>query len=126
LQPGLIVLTAEGVVKLCGLGEPPWLTVPAPADGTESIAGDLSALGRIAAAWANLAPQRKSAKIKPLLTIIERLGAEAAETRYPDAAALLHDLDAIGADLPPNAEAWDRLLHHVREHGTATALRQSA
>jgi chromosome segregation ATPase len=126
LQPGLIVLTAEGLVKLCGLGEPPWLTVPGPADASESIAADLSALGRIAAAWADLAPQRKSAKVKPLLSIIDRLGGETAETRYPDAAALLQDLDAIGADLPPNAEAWDRLLHHVREHSTETAQRQSA
>jgi hypothetical protein len=122
LQPGLIVLTAEGIVKLCGLGEPPWLT-GSTAEAVESIAADLCALGRIATAWTNLAPQRKPAKVKPLLTILERLSTEAG---YPDATALLQDLDAAGADLPPNAEAWDRLLHHVREHTTATVTRQSA
>jgi chromosome segregation ATPase len=126
LQPGLIVLTAEGIVKLCGLGEPPWLNVGILPEAAESVAGDLTALGQIAASWTNLAPQRKPAKIKPLLTILQRLVASEVEARYPAAAALLQDLEAAGADLPPNAEAWDRLLHYVREHDSATALRQSA
>src|SRR5262249_9674952 len=28
LRPGLFLLTGEGTLKLCGLGEPPWLVVP--------------------------------------------------------------------------------------------------
>jgi hypothetical protein len=40
---------------------------------------------------------------------------------------LLADLHNAAGAIPPNAEAWDRLLKYVREHGTAeAALRQSA
>ena len=40
---------------------------------------------------------------------------------------LLDDLQKAAGAIPPNAEAWDRLLKYVREHGTAEALlRQSA
>jgi len=43
------------------------------------------------------------------------------------AADLLHDLESAGADVPANAEAWDRLLRHVRDtlNGEGPAL-QSA
>ena len=35
--------------------------------------------------------------------------------------------DHIGNDIPPNAEAWDRLLKYVRDHETPEALlRQTA
>ena len=42
-------------------------------------------------------------------------------------APLMAELDQAGADVPPNAEAWDRLLRHVRDHAAEEArLRQSA
>jgi hypothetical protein len=35
-------------------------------------------------------------------------------------------LDRAGAEVPPNTEAWDRLLRHVREYLDEGTLRQSA
>jgi hypothetical protein len=62
-----------------------------------------------------------------LLAVVQRLAGEAAEQRYPNSAALLADLDSMGADVPPNAEAWERLLRHVREHAAPeAALRRMA
>ena len=44
-----------------------------------------------------------------------------------DVGELLADLQNAAAAIPPNSEAWDRLLKYVREHGAAEeVLRQSA
>ena len=57
LTASSFVCTPEGVVKLCGLGEPRWLAAPPLPEGFEAdAAGDLRALGRIAAAWAARVP----------------------------------------------------------------------
>jgi hypothetical protein len=129
LHPDLFVLTGEGILKLCGLGEPSWLSgAPGPEPQPFEATVDLADFGRIAANWAALAVRRKAAKPfpEPLQAILQRLHTEAA-VRYPTAAALLEDLDQAGASVPPNAEAWDRLLRHVREHAAEEArLRQSA
>jgi hypothetical protein len=119
------VLTGEGVLKICGLGEPLWLatpeTVAAGSAATEAQpADDLAALGRIASAWAMAPAKRKGTKARPLAeplqTVLRRLGEATPEMHYPSAAALLEDLDRVSGDLPPNPEAWERLLHYVREH----------
>ncbi|MFL5341768.1 MAG: hypothetical protein ACJ8F7_16610 [Gemmataceae bacterium] len=141
-----VVLTAEGVVKVAGLGEPAWLSNAAdPADG---VTADLVALGRLAADWSMLVPRRKTSKPKAfpevLQNIIRRLGAASfngldgndqplrpppfpEDDRYPSVTALLEDLEQAGADLPPNSEAWDRLVKHVGENATeGAALRRTA
>jgi chromosome segregation ATPase len=131
-----VVLTREGVVKLLGLGEPSWLVERTGVDALDEItasedaAGDLAALGRIVGRWAALG-QRGSKKAKSLpqemQAILDRLVATAPEQRYKGAAALLEELDRAGAAFPPNPEAWDRLLRHVREALTPqTQLRLSA
>jgi hypothetical protein len=131
LDDGSLVLTASGVVKLCGLGEPAWLTgKPARGAADSSPADDLRALGRIAASWCLPNGVRKGAKTKPLpeplLSVLHRLTV-ANDTGYATATELLEDLDHIGSDIPPNAEAWDRLLKYVRDHETPEALlRQTA
>jgi chromosome segregation ATPase len=142
LTPESILLTGEGVVKLVGLGEPVWLverTGPYSVDemamtnpkmATEDAGGDLAALGRVVAGWITLG-QRGPKKTKPLANemqaIIDRLSAAVPEQRYASAAALLEDLDRAGGAFPPNPEAWDRLLRHVREALTPqTQLRMSA
>jgi len=99
-------------------------------DGEENAAGDLSALGTIAAEWCAPA-RRKSAKGKPLpeplQTVLDRLCAPDAQRRYAGAAALLEDLEKVAAAVPANPEAWDRLLRHVRDNAMPLAtLRQSA
>jgi hypothetical protein len=141
-----IILTADGTVKLVGFGEPAWLSgSEEPANG---IVADLEALGAIASEWSKLMPQIKRGKPKPLpdslQNIVRRLGAAAfagldradnpilipafdPEERYASATAMLEDLEQAGADLPQNAEAWDRLVKHVTEHATEGAsLRQTA
>ncbi len=134
-----LVLTADGSLKLLGLGEPAWLhNATEPADG---VIADLEALGRLACEWSMLVPRRKSSKPKPLpeeLQNVIRRGFDAndqpllvppfdVEDRYPNAAAMLEDLEQAGADLPPNAEAWDRLVKHVSENATEGAsLRRTA
>jgi len=131
LHASSFVFTREGVLKLCGLGEPRWLAVPAPQeDGEPSVAADLAALGHLAASWAAATPAGKGGKVKPLpdslQAILARFHAEAEEERYTSAAALLEDLDRAGADVPANATAWERFVRQVREESAATALRESA
>jgi hypothetical protein len=128
LQAGHLLLTGEGVVKVCGFGEPPWLAgVPPTAD---EPAADLHALGQVAALWCTPAGKRKGAKAKGLpdglQAVLDRLCAEDPSTRYATAAALLEELDRAGADVPPNAEAWERLLRHVREHAVVGAARRQS
>src|SRR5205807_1032879 len=48
LDASSFVLTGDGLLKLCGLGEPGWLAEnPPPDDINVSAAGDLPALGRV-------------------------------------------------------------------------------
>lgn len=138
LRPESALLTAEGVLKLRGFGEPVWLVEPPEPDDenvshgpiTDDVEGDLAALGSVAADWVS-APRRKGSRAKPLPAslqdILRRLNPEAGDERFVTAAALLEALDHAGADVSPNAEAWDRLVHYVRDHRLEPPpLRQSA
>ena len=131
LHASSFVFAREGVLKLCGLGEPRWLAVPAPQeDGEPSVAGDLVALGHIATSWAAVTPAGKSGKNKglpeSLHTILARLHHENEAKRCTSAATLLEDLDRAGAGVPANAAAWERFVRQVREESADTALRESA
>jgi chromosome segregation ATPase len=145
LQGQNVILTADGTLKLLGFGEPAWLSGTGVGD---SVASDLQALGRLACEWSMLMPSVKRGKARPLpealQNIIRRLGAasfngvDKAEKpvmlfpfdeheRYASVTAMLEELDVAGADLPPNAEAWDRLVKHVSENATeGAALRRTA
>jgi chromosome segregation ATPase len=119
------VFTAEGTLKLCGLGEPRWLAVPPPQeDGEPSAAGDLAALGHIAAGWANGSGRSKPLP-EPLQEVLRRLSALAPDG-YASARELLDDLDRAGAGVPANAAAWERFVRQVREESADAPLRQSA
>jgi hypothetical protein len=123
-----IVLTRLGVLKLVGIGEPPWL---AGMDDAGTIAGDLQALGQLATAWAALAPRRRGNKPpKPLpaalLNVLNRLQPTAADS-FTTAAELLAALEIAGANLPDASDAWDALLEHAAENGSEPiAWRKSA
>ena len=129
LSDSLFLLTADGVLKICGLGEPPWLS-GVQHDEEPTTRDDLRALGKIVSSWCTPTGVRKGAKTKPLpdalVSALYRLAADG-DAGYKDVRELLDDLQNAAAAIPPNGEAWDRLLKYVREHGTAEAiLRQSA
>ncbi len=127
------VLTREGVLKITGLGEPPWLQ-PALATSREpSAEDDLLALGHIALAWMQSAPKRKGKKAFPegLVAILTGLGAETPEgvpiALYPSVTALLEELDRVSAEVPADSGAWEKLVQFVADNATeAPLLRQSA
>jgi len=139
LTPTSYILTRDGVVKLCGLGEPSWLHSKSrkPTDEPVSeptIQDDLRALGRVALEWSLLAPpKKKSGKTsKPLpdelQEIITKLGAEdGSELVYQSVEELLGDLDLAGSTLPGQADAWAKLIEHVNANATdgTSVLRQA-
>src|SRR5437867_7159660 len=61
LQDESLLLTADGILKMCGVGEPTWLTVP-PYAADATPVDDLIALGSIAAGWCSPQTVRKGAK----------------------------------------------------------------
>jgi chromosome segregation ATPase len=144
LQANRILLTADGVVKIAGFGEPDWLVqnskpkVVGP-ENTANSAGaaistmeqDMADLCRIAVAWTAPPPKKKGTRVKPfpkaLRKIVDRLKAEDAESRYPNPAALLDDLALATDHVAHNPEAWDKLLSHIRDQGKdETPMKQSA
>jgi hypothetical protein len=140
LTSDAFVLTAAGVVKVTGFGEPPWLgTGPAPLDPTADA--DLRAFGQVLFGWSQLAGKKKGARTKPfpaeLVAVIRRLEADpeppmadtvAAGQPYASAAELVADLKRVARDTGFSDDAWDKLLRHVAENApdAPAALRQSA
>jgi hypothetical protein len=127
-----LVLTREGVLKITGLGEPPWLH--GSGRHNEPIAeDDLRALGQIVLSWSQLAPKRKGKKGVPdgLLGLLRGLGADTGDSvpsaLFPSMAALLEDIDHVSGEVPADGVAWQKLLEHVAENaGDAALARQSA
>ena len=110
-----LVLTPRGVLKLVGLGEPRWLV---GADETEDTpAGDLLALGQLAASWVatGAKPGKGKALPEPLMVVLDRMQASDPAKRYASAKDLMAALEAAGPSLPVGTTAWDRLLKQTRE-----------
>jgi hypothetical protein len=135
------VLTASGVLKVTGFGEPPWLTTgPAPIETT--TAADLRAFGQVVHGWSQLIIKRKgTAKPKPfpedLLSVIRRLEADpeppmadtvAADRPYSSASELVADLYSIARETSFSDDAWEKLLKHVADHApdAPAGLKRSA
>jgi hypothetical protein len=135
LAPSSFLLTRPGVVKLVGVGEPPWLHA-GRAGHEPTTEDDLKSLGQVALGWMQAGGRRKGVKPKPfppgLLDILRGLGVTPEEGGvplgvYPSAAALLEDLDRAAEQVPADNAAWERLLAHVGENaGDGIVLRQSA
>lgn len=134
LTANSFLLTRAGVVKLVGIGEPPWLH--AGGAGREAtVEDDLRALGQVALGW-YAGGRRKGNKVKPfppgLIDILRSLGVTPEEggvplAVYPTAAALLEDLDRAAAEVPADHGTWDKLLGYVGQNaGDGIVLRQSA
>jgi hypothetical protein len=133
LHAGRILLTEDGELKLCGLGEPDWLFLdPRPAAPLASDAAtDLTALGQIAKRWLDIGPrsrlQRRDAE--PLHAVLDRLLTEDTARRFPTALSLLEDLDRVVAQLGENSVAWEKLVRFVRQRlqpGEVAEQQQSA
>jgi hypothetical protein len=120
------VLSGQGILKLVGLGEPRWLAAAA-VDEVESVAGDLAALGRLAAHWAQLPASGKS-KARPLpdelRALLARLTGEGEP--FASAQALVAELELVTSQVPASTTAWDRLLRAVRDQAAPEGVRQSA
>jgi hypothetical protein len=130
LQAESFVFTGEGILKLCGLGEPRWLSAISSAESEPTMAADLLALGALAGGWAALANAGKKTKAKPfpdtLQTILQHLTTANEDDRFPSATALLDELDRISGDVPANGAAWDRFIKFTRDQSGDAALRESA
>lgn len=145
IRPESVVLTPAGVLKLTGLGDPPWLRhhprFGEPIDGLPpepTPEADLRAVGEVALGWALLAPRRRGSKAKllpdPLADVLRRLGAPIDGDRpagvepFTETAELIDALEAAGAKLPSHVDAWAKLTAHVEEHATDGAFtrRQAA
>src|SRR5262249_39288302 len=131
LQAAQVLLTPEGVLKLCGFSEPPWLTGLADQPVLErDAATDVTDLGHVVAAWAIAPASGTKLRSKPfpasLQNVLDRLTASDPAMRYSRAAQVLEALDAAGAEVPANAAAWERLVQQVGEQATDAALRLSA
>ena len=129
LQPSHFLLTGDGVLKVSGFGEPPWLLLT-PVPFADDAAGDVLGLGVIASQWCAAARRKATrGKVLPdvLQAILDRMCLEDGERRLTSAAAVLEELEKVADALPANPEAWDRLVKHVKDNATPLAtLRQSA
>jgi hypothetical protein len=134
------LLSADGVLKVVGFGEPPWLWAGSPTAQEPSPAADLRALGQAAAGWSQLAATGKGRKkVFPaeLATVLRRLESDfetpmadtmAADPPYASAADLLDDLRRIARETSFSDDAWSKLIRHVADNAPQELppLRQSA
>jgi hypothetical protein len=131
LSPSRIILTSEGLLKLCGFGEPAWLPESPDSQPVDSdAAADVAALCRIAAAWVASSVGPKKTRMKPfptaLQSVLERFSAPSASESYASAAAVLEELDRAGREVPANAAAWERFVRQVHDQAVDAAVRFSA
>jgi hypothetical protein len=129
LTSDAFLLTPDGVLKVTGFGEPPWLASVASSSPETSVAADLRAFGQVLFGWSQLAGKKRVARSKAfpetLWGVIRRLEADAeppmadtvaAAQPYASAAELLADLQRIARETPFSDDAWERLLKHVTDN----------
>jgi chromosome segregation ATPase len=123
------LLTPDGVLKVTGFGEPPWLAAAPPLSPDPSFAADLRAFGQVLFGWSQLAGKKRVAKSKAfpeaLWAVIRRLEADAeppmadtvaAAQPYQSAGELLADFQRIARETPFSDDAWEKLLKHVTDN----------
>jgi hypothetical protein len=131
LEPGSFVLTPSGLIKLVGAGEPSWLTDSQAVEnaGEPSVEMDLAAFGQVVRLWLTAALKRgKKSRQLPegFFTVLERLVSDDPAVRFTSASEVLQVLDEAGADVPPNATAWERFVQQARELHAQQTNRHSA
>jgi serine/threonine protein kinase len=125
LHPSLMMLTADGTLKIGGLGEPFWLAAPETVNGVSDQdlqpPDDISALGHVFQSWLpsadkSLKKPRAKAKCSAIADVVYKMVAKSAKHPYAGASEVLADLERLSANTPPGTEAWEQLLRHVREN----------
>jgi hypothetical protein len=125
-----VLLTADGDVKLTGVGDPPWLSGASAQDATPEA--DLRALGQVAFGWSQLAqPGKRRGRGKgfpeSLTAVVRRLEADpetpmadtaAGAAPYRSAAELAADLRRLAGLFPCPHDAWEALVRQVAGAGT--------
>jgi hypothetical protein len=127
LHAGRLLLTEQGDLKICGLGEPAWLMgMERPAAGLDAMAQDLLALGRIAASWLGRGAGRRLTQrgLEPL----QEMAAKLCRGQFADASTLVEVLRQARGQGDDDGQGWPRLLALVRQRLRAEDVprRQSA
>lgn len=107
------LLTEDGTVKLCSVGEPDWLVEPPPEQIYHHAAEEMAVFGGIINRWSALGGNRGRGFPPALMELIDRCQPDA-ENAILSATELLDQLEMIGDSVPANAEAWDRTLKQIR------------
>jgi chromosome segregation ATPase len=121
------LLTADGVIKLTGVGDPPWLYGSAGMFDPLPDA-DLRALGQVAFLWSQPAAKKRGRPSKglpePLLAVVRRLESDVTNPMgdtasgadpYRSAADLLADLRKLADKYPCPPDAWAELVGDADE-----------
>jgi chromosome segregation ATPase len=124
LSASQCVLTAGGVLKVLGLGEPAWLT-DTPSE-RHSAPIDLADLGQLASYWASASVRRKGSRNKPFPPDLLAIATQMSAGEFASATAVRTALATV--QVPAADDAWERLLDYVVENTTdgPTSLRLSA
>ena len=141
LSSDTFLMTANGTVKLLGIGEPMWLSTGIAAAFDPTPEADLRAIGQIAFGWSQLGQpsgkRRTRTKAFPesLMAVVRRLEADpetpmadtvAGAMPYRSSGDLVADLKRLTTLFPCPADAWQRFVQHVTDHAADTGTRQSA
>jgi chromosome segregation ATPase len=134
------VLTPNGVLKVMGFGDPPWLPSGLPPTHDPTPDADLRALGQAAFVWSQtgVGAKKRGRGAKglpePLQEVIRRLETDLENpmgdtaTRaepYRSAGELLDDLHRLAGKYPCPQESWDELVRNAADTSDLPAARKA-
>jgi hypothetical protein len=116
LHAGRLLLTMQGAIKVCGLGELGWLLVE-PGATPPPETDDLYALGKIGETWLAAGGRQRlhRPEIKPLMAVVQGLLRSQRTAPFDQIATLIPHLTELRKQFGDEALAWQRLLTVVTE-----------
>lgn len=128
LHAGRLLLTEHGELKVCGVGEPGWLTGDVH---TATPHADWQALGKIGDDWLHAGMRHRQGRPWPdwVIDIVKGLRSEAPVAPFNSAEGIVAHLTQQRAANPDDGTAWQRLLSFVQRRlnpDATPAQRQSA
>lgn len=111
LTPNRFLLTEDGDLRICGFGEPPWLSPET--DVRHHEPDDWKALGKAAARWLTLgrSEEGSTSVLAAMQSVVRSLVAPESTV---SAERILEMLQSLRQQVPENAEARTRLRDRVR------------